>query len=157
LGVCLDELYVGLGAGASVRIVSVSSSMSCLTCCVCVVLGLMLSTCVNMCCSWGTGGKCCRDNTICALVGKYESVKVRSVGNSDLPHPGVLVICCCCCCCVLVTVGTCGCVGVGGSIDVGDDSMGGVRRAMRMIGLWSSCELANVGARGWMCRVEWSM
>ncbi len=38
LGVCLDELYVGLGAGASVRIVSVSSSMSCLTCCVCVVL-----------------------------------------------------------------------------------------------------------------------
>ncbi len=75
LGVCLDELYVGLGAGASVRIVSVSSSMSCLTCCVCVVLGLMLSTCVYMCCSWGTGGKCCRDNTICALIGKSESVK----------------------------------------------------------------------------------
>ncbi len=149
----MDELYVGLSAGASVCIVLVSSSISCLTCRFDVVLGLMLSTCVNMCCSWGTGGKCCRDNTICALVGKYESVKVRSVGNSDLPHPGVLVICCCCCCCVLVTVGTCGCVGVGGSIDVGDDSMGGVRRAMGMIGLCSRGELANVGARGWMCRL----
>lgn len=54
----------------------------------------MLLICVNICSSWGTGGKCWVESAMFALDGMVELVNLRSVGNSCLPQPGVRVMGC---------------------------------------------------------------
>jgi hypothetical protein len=100
--------------------------------------------------SLGTGG---RSFWVGALVGMSAWVKQRSVGYIFLPHPGVRVTPVGCGALDWVEIGGCldmsTCVGMIGVV------VGGRCRAVRISGLWSSCEWPNIEDIEWICRDEW--